>query len=94
MLCNLPVVIPGYLALPMLMAQRGVDGLASHTAPCSSGTNELNISAFKTKKSSVSHDFCLWPVSLLPAGYVGVEAAYGWCVCVCVLHNTYVFVGM
>ena len=57
-LCNLPVVIPGYLALPMLMAQRGVDGLASHTAPCSSGINELNTSAFKTKKSSVSRDFC------------------------------------
>ena len=53
--CNLPVVIPGYLATVMLIARRGTDGLASRPVPCASSSAQKP-QASKTKKSSVSRN--------------------------------------
>ena len=40
--CNLPVVILGYLAMVLLIARHGSDGLASHPVLCTSSEDVQN----------------------------------------------------
>ena len=52
---NLPVVIPGYLVMALLIMQPGTDGLMSHSILCTSLKDVQKQADCITRTSTVSH---------------------------------------